>query len=114
MIFIYSGIFHYNNSNYLIPSFHDSITNSASLSTGLSRSFSAIVRLEFEIAHSFNPYGIRLFLFFIEMLFLRIVCSFISIRFENHVKAIIKLDVILSSLLFVIHYFPFIRETLLG
>ncbi len=111
MVFIYSGIFHYENSNYLVPSFHDSVTGTTTLSTGLSRSFSAIVRLEFEIAHSFNPYGLRIFLFFVELLLLRIVCLFISSRYDKYLIGIIKADAILSALLFVIHFWPFFKET---
>ena len=75
MIFIYSGIFSAQKDNHPIKSTCEILTGQPCESTGLSRSFSEIVRFEFESALSYNKYGIRIFLFFLIQLFLRLLVS---------------------------------------
>lgn len=81
MIFIYSGIFSAEKENYPIKSACKTITGEPCKSTGLSRSFSEIVRFKFESAKSYNKFGIKIFLFFLIQLFLRIITS-ISLRYK--------------------------------
>lgn len=77
LIFIYSGIFSAENDNHPIKSTCEILTGQPCESTGLSRSFSEIVRFKFESAKSYNKYGIRVFLFFLIQFFLRIISSVI-------------------------------------
>ncbi len=77
LIFIYSGIFSAENDNHPIKSTCEILTGQPCESTGLSRSFSEIVRFKFESAKSYNKYGIQVFLFFLIQFFLRIISSVI-------------------------------------
>lgn len=77
LIFIYSGIFSAEKDNHPIKSTCEILTGQPCESTGLSRSFSEIVRFKFESAKSYNKYGIRVFLFFLIQFFLRIISSVI-------------------------------------
>ena len=75
LIFIYSGIFSAEKENHPIKSACKTITGEPCKSTGLSRSFSEIVRFKFESAKSYNKYGVKIFLFFLIQLFLRFTVS---------------------------------------
>lgn len=77
LIFIYSGIFSAEKDNHPIKSTCEILTGQPCESTGLSRSFSEIVRFKFESAKSYNKYGIKIFLFFLIQFFLRIISSVI-------------------------------------
>lgn len=111
LVFIYSAIFNNANENHPIPSFHTEVTGEPSLSTGLSRSFSAIVRLQFDIAHQYNPYGLLVFLFFLEQLILRISFFFLLLKKPSHYKTILILDLISLAIGLFVHFRPFIFET---
>ncbi|HBH47180.1 MAG TPA: hypothetical protein DDX98_00980 [Bacteroidales bacterium] len=110
LIFIYSGIFSYENANHPVPSFYSLATGEETLSTGLSRSFSAIVRLQFDIAHQFNTHGLRLFLFFFLQFFLRITFFLLASKKSQYLKQVVIIDAIISTLLFIVHFEPFIEE----
>ena len=77
MIFIYSGIFSAEKENHPIKSACKTITREPCKTTGLSRSFSEIVRFKFESARSYNKYGIIIFSFFLIQLFIRLITSLI-------------------------------------
>ena len=111
LVIVYSAVFSYKNSNYPIPSFHDSISSEPNLSSGLSRSFSAIVRLQFDIAHQFNRYGLLVFLFFIEQISLRILLSLLLIRKPKYIKTYLIADGVTLLLGLFIHFKPFYLET---
>jgi hypothetical protein len=111
LIFIYSAIFSPQRARHPIPSSHTLITGEPTKSTGLSRAFSAIVRLKFSEARAYNVYGIRIFLFFLIQFFIRIFL------FLNHYiiidmgeSRIAILDTVLSSVLFLFLFEPFISE----
>jgi hypothetical protein len=109
-IFLYSGVFNYKKNNFPIHSFHENITGQTSISSGLSRSFSAIVRLDFEEAKAYNQYGMGLFVFFILQLLLRCFFYFIIAKSFYSVGQIIKIDVLISISLFVLYFKPFIID----
>ncbi len=77
LIFIYSGIFSAEKNNHPIKSACATIEGHPCKSEGLSRSFSEIVRFQFESAKTYNKYGIKVFLFFLIQFFLRIISSVI-------------------------------------
>jgi len=80
LIFIYSGIFSAEESNHPIKSACETVTGQPCSSTGLSRSFSEIVRFKFESAKAYNKNGLRVFSFFLIQFFLRFINSLLLIR----------------------------------
>ena len=72
LIIVYSGIFSPDQNNYPVVCIHEKITGEPCFSCGLSHSFSLIVRGRISEAYQWNIYGMRVFLFFISQLVLRI------------------------------------------
>lgn len=88
-IFIISGVFFYA---YLYPFLTIKINSSCEglpyiycKSRGLSRAFAEIVRFNFKIALTYNTYSIRIFLFFLLQLIVRIVINLLPHKF-NYTK----------------------------
>lgn len=97
MIFIYSGIFSAEKDNHPIKSTCEILTGQPCESTGLSRSFSEIVRFKFESAKSYNKYGIKVFLFFLIQFFLRIIVSFLLHNKIFRLKTLVVTDTLIST-----------------
>lgn len=112
VIFMYSGLYSPEESKYPIPSFYTQITNKTSPSTGLSRSFSAIVRGNLTLAKIFNPYGIQIFLFFAFQFVFR-VFSFLLIKNQfSLIKPYIFADILLSGIGFYLAFKPLVFFTI--
>ncbi len=103
----YSAIFG-GQYEHPVPSGSKLLTGEDTISTGLSRSFSAIMKLDFNKAREFNPYGIRIFLFMMIQLTMRVAGFFVAVRRQK--KMIILADISISVILFVIFFYPFISE----
>jgi predicted transcriptional regulator len=114
LIFIYSAVFSAERSNHPVPSSYKIITGQESSSTGLSRSFSSIVRFQFKKANEYNPWGIRIFLFFLIQLFLRIffTISYSSLLVKVGIRISVMLDCIISGVMLMVFFEPFWREFL--
>lgn len=110
-IFLYSGFFSVNKCSYPIHSDYSAITGKTSISSGLSRSFSEIVRLNFSKAKEYNPFGIRIFFFFIIQFLLRIFITLVLLKASSINKNLITADVTLSVILFIVLFWPFISES---
>ncbi len=93
---VYFGIFSSAGIAHPIPSMYSFSVPS----TGMSRAFSSILRLNFESAKAFNPYGMHLFLFFFIQLFLRILFSIFLLYNSLSKKLLIICDIVVSLLLF--------------
>jgi hypothetical protein len=110
-VFIYSFIYGFKGLTHPIPSGSQFFGEQPVISSGMSRSFSAMTHLNFEAAKNLNVYGPQIFLFFVIQLFMRIagiaLFSF-SNRFQK--KIIVIADGVVSSVLFVVFFMPFIRE----
>ena len=78
MMFLYAGVFSAGGRRYPVPSFYELATGEISPSSGLSRSFSETVRLNFRKAEAYHPHGIRLFLFFFVQFFLRMLFTILA------------------------------------
>ena len=103
-IFLYSAIFPPEESKYPVPSFYNQHMTQLSPTTGLSHSFSAIMRGQFRLAHDWNPFGIPIFLFFLIQFLFRGV-AFLSLQREIiHYKKLLVTDIILSTTLFICCY----------
>ncbi len=99
LIFIYSAVFKPEKSNHSIPSESKLFWKHDSQSTGLSRSFSSIIRLNFSEARSYNQYGIQLFIFFLIQFAMRVFFIVIFGRFKYMERnRIIIIDSIVSVL----------------
>jgi hypothetical protein len=109
-IFLYSGFFAYSGLKHPIPSNYSLITGQNSISTGLSRSFSSIMKFQFAQARGYNPYGISIFVFFIIQLFLRIFFT-LQLKHDYYTaKQLLIFDCIISSGWLVLNFKPFIYD----
>jgi hypothetical protein len=108
LIMIYSGIFSPEKNNYPVVCIHEKLTGEPCVSCGLSHSFSLILRGRINDAYKWNIYGMRVFLFFISQLFMRIVYSRIYIKLPGLRKQLILFDIIGSIIIFLLVFMPFI------
>jgi len=100
LIFIYSGIFSADKSNHPIKSACEIVTGTPCSSTGLSRSFSEIVRFKFESAKAYNKNGLRVFSFFLIQFFMRLIISLLLIRYTIKKRNLILSDSLFSFCLY--------------
>jgi hypothetical protein len=113
-VIIYSLVFSPDKDNHPVKSGSAWFTEKDTISTGLSRSFSAIVRLELKKARHYNPYGLRIFSFFIIQLLLRVGTSFyLQYAGPSRRKFLPIVDACVSAILFAGFFLPFLREVLL-
>ena len=108
MIFLYSGIFSASHNNYPIPSNYTKLTGKKTVSTGLSRCFSEIIRGRLKSAKEYNPYGIGIFLFFLIQLLIRISLLIFYSKLNKYEHIVIIADSILSVVLFILFFRPVI------
>jgi len=108
LLFIYSLSFSARVHNHPIPSFYSKITGEKSISSGLSLSFSEIIRGNFKRAQEYNIYGLRIFLFFLVQFLLRFLFSYLYGYELLPGNYIVISDSILSVILFIICFWPFI------
>jgi hypothetical protein len=108
LIMIYSGIFSPEKNNYPVVCIHEKLTGEPCVSCGLSHSFSLILRGRIDEAYRWNNYGMRVFIFFVSQLLMRIVFSKIYLSHPESRKQLITFDIIGSSAIFLITFMPFI------
>lgn len=109
LIFSYSAVFSPYKNNYPIPSLCEKIYGKNCKSTGLSRSFSSIVRGNFEQAKAYNSNGIRLFSFFAIQLVLRVFFSALLSKTRISARKLSWADAAVSLLLFFYCFAPFLK-----
>jgi hypothetical protein len=114
LIIAYSGIFSPEKNNYPVTCIHELLTGKPCFSCGLSHSFSLIVRGRIDEAYQWNHYGMRVFLFFVSQLFMRIVFSVFYMKYSDTRKQLIIVDCIGSGLIFLISFWPFILSIISG
>lgn len=110
LIIAYSGFFSPEKDNYPITCIHEKLTGEQCFSCGLSHSFSLIVRGRIDEAYRWNLYGMRVFLFFVSQLILRVAFSILYLRYSDTRKQLIITDCIGSGLIFLISFWPFIEN----
>jgi hypothetical protein len=108
LIFAYSGIFSPVKDNYPVACIHEKLTGEQCISCGLSHSFSLIVRGKTAEAYRWNPYGMRIFLFFAAQLVLRIAFSIFYLKYPDTRKQLIIIDCAGSGIIFFLSFWPFI------
>ncbi len=104
LIIIYSGIFSASG----IPHPIKSLTTEPTVSTGLSRAFSEIVRFNFSKAEQFNRYSIHIFCFLFIQFFIRIIVSLLLLDCKISKKVLLYTDILSSILLFLWAFSGFI------
>jgi hypothetical protein len=110
LVFIYSFIFSPDTNNYPVVCIHEKITGEPCFSCGLSHSFSLILRLRFDEAYSWNPFGMRVFLFFAAQLIMRIVFPVLWVRNEESRQQLVIFDSAGSLLIFLMAFWPFMSS----
>jgi hypothetical protein len=114
MVLAYSGIFSPDKNNYPVICIHGKITGQQCASCGLSHSFSLIVRGRIDEAYTWNPYGLRVFLFFVSQLFMRLAFS-VFYQYNKQIrKQLILYDIAGSSAIFLISFWPLLRQLALS
>lgn len=106
-IFSYSAAFSVARNHYPIPSSLENRKKGKEISSGLSRSFSELMRGRIESARAYNKQGPRIFLFFLLQVFMRPCFVFLYLR-NNHGITWVYLDAVTSIVLFLIAFWPFI------
>ena len=114
LIMAYSGFFSPDKNNYPVICLHEKLTGEPCFSCGLSHSFSLIVRGRIDESYKWNIYGMRVFLFFVSQLILRVAFSIFYLRYPVTRKQLILIDCIGSGLIFLISFWPFIVNIVLG
>ena len=110
LVFIYSLVFSQNN--HPIPAALTQLTGIVPPSKGLSAAFSQIVRFNFTNAYILNPYGLRVFSFFLIQFILRVGLIVTELRFPNYVKtSTIAVDILISLTLLIYCFYPLIEFT---
>ena len=110
LVFAYSAGFSPEKNNYPVVCLHEKITGQACLSCGLSHSFSLVLRGKIDEANQWNPYGFRVFLFFIAQLIFRLNFLRLSIKHPDIRKSLIIYDSFASLLIFLISFWPFVSN----
>jgi hypothetical protein len=114
LIIAYSGIFSPEMDIYPVTCIHEKLTGELCISCGLSHSFSLIIRGRLAEAYQWNIYGMRVFLFFVSQLILRVAFSIFYLRYPDTRKQLIIIDCISSALIFLISFWPFINKIISG
>lgn len=113
-LIIISGIFLYcyfvNSLQENISCVHHKYLGIDCPSCGLTRSFSAILHHNTQSALEWNKYGFQIFIFFTVQLVFRII-FLLSVMLKGNLKIIAKADWIISSVLFLVCFYPFIFST---
>jgi hypothetical protein len=106
-ILSYSALFSAARNNYPIPGSLETLRISKEISSGLSRSFSELMRGRIDSAREYNEHGPRIFLFFPVQVFMRPFFLFLYLR-NHHGITWVCLDAGTSIVLFLIAFWPFI------
>jgi len=106
-ILSYSALFSAARNNYPIPGSLETLRISKEISSGLSRSFSELMRGRIDSAREYNEQGPRIFLFFLVQVFMRPFFLFLYLR-NHHGITWVYLDAGTSIVLFLIAFWPFI------
>ena len=104
----YSVFYSPEKNNYPVVCIHEKITGMPCPSCGLSHAFSLIVRGRFSEALSWNPYSIRVFLFFFVQLLMRLTMV-IYLSYHNlKTKVLQNTDAVVSASMTLLTFFPFL------
>src|SRR5512133_1625777 len=92
LVMIYSLVFSPKENKFPVVCQHQLLTGKPCPTCGLSHSFSSMVRLQWKEAGEFNPFGIRIFLFFFIQFFLRLFFSIAQLKAPSRTRLILWTD----------------------
>lgn len=109
LIMGYSGFYSPDENNYPVVCVHEKITGEPCPSCGLSHAFSLIIRGRVDEALQLNSVSLRVFLFFVLQLIMRIVFGTWNMVTDRWLKQIIWFDAVTSSAMALFAFYPFLR-----
>ena len=108
LIMGYSFFYSPEKNNYPVVCFHEKITGQPCPSCGLSHAFSLIVRGRFEEALLWNHYSLRVFLFFLLQLVMRLGLAAYLYKKELKSLTVPYVDAIISFIMIIAAFYPFL------
>lgn len=109
LIMGYSGFYSPDENNYPVVCVHERITGEPCPSCGLSHAFSLIIRGRVDEALQLNSASLRVFLFFVLQLIMRIALGTWNMVTDRWLKQIIWFDAVTSSAMALFAFYPFLR-----
>jgi hypothetical protein len=111
-IFLYSACYSPDSNAYPIQCIHEQLLGKRCPTCGMSHAFSALVRLQFDKAQILQPGALSIFLFFFIQLLQRVSAIILVRKPDISLKLIIRTDIVLSLILFLITFRQLIFSTL--
>lgn len=107
LIFLYSAFFSPGDNQYPVKCIHEQLSGQSCPSCGLSRSFSSIMRGDLQAAEAYNEYGMRVFLFFLFHLVMRLSNIVYLLGKPMHIKNLVIIDSTIAILSFILAFRQF-------
>jgi len=109
LIMGYSGFYSPDENKYPVVCIHEKLTGEPCPSCGLSHAFSLILRGRVDEAVQWNSAALQVFFFFVLQLTMRIGIGIRCLLTERHLKMMAIVDTIVSSLMALTAFYPFLR-----
>jgi len=109
LIMGYSAFYSPDKSSYPIVCIHEKLTGEPCPSCGLSHAFSLIIRGRVDEALQLNSASLRVFLFFVLQLIMRIAIGIWNLVTDRWLKQITWIDALTSSVMVIFAFYPFLR-----
>jgi hypothetical protein len=105
----YSAFYSPDGNSYPVVCIHEKLTGEPCPSCGLSHAFSLIIRGRVDEALQLNSASLRVFLFFVLQLIMRIALGIWSLVTDRWLKQITWIDALTSSVMAIFAFYPFLR-----
>ncbi len=109
LIMGYSAFYSPDRNNYPVVCIHEKLTGEPCPSCGLSHAFSLIIRGRVDEALQLNSASLRVFLFFVLQLIMRIAIGIWNLVTDRWLKQITWIDALTSSVMAIFAFYPFLR-----
>lgn len=109
LIMGYSAFYSPDRNSYPVVCIHEKLTGEPCPSCGLSHAFSLIIRGRVDEALQLNSASLRVFLFFVLQLIMRIAIGIWNLVTDRWLKQITWIDILTSSVMAIFAFYPFLR-----
>ncbi|MGB8357776.1 MAG: DUF2752 domain-containing protein [Bacteroidales bacterium] len=109
LIMGYSAFYSPDANSYPVVCIHEKLTGEPCPSCGLSHAFSLIIRGRVDEALQMNSASLRVFLFFVLQLIMRIAFGIWTMVTDRWLKQIAWFDALTSSVMTIFAFYPFLR-----
>lgn len=109
LIMGYSAFYSPDRNSYPVVCIHEKLTGEPCPSCGLSHAFSLIIRGRVDEALQLNSASLRVFLFFVLQLIMRIAIGIWNLVTDRWLKQITWIDALTSSAMAIFAFYPFLR-----